>query len=67
MPFHAIIEIEGREEVVGTYPSETEAFVMARRAWDAWIDEFFDDEEDRLYWGKAGDELEGFGPKTSQA
>lgn len=66
MPNHytAVIHIgNGHKKVIGFYPSEAEAFVMANRAWERWVNKTMP-KGDREVWLKAGHEFAGYGPKV---
>ena len=61
--FTACLIIDGKRQVLGFYPSETEAFLEAQRAWERWIRNNVRKEDEEL-WLKSGYEPNEFGPKV---
>lgn len=61
----AILNVNNTRKVIGFYPSHTEAFVNANRAWENWITENLPTKDQDL-WIKAGSDFKGFGPEVSE-
>ena len=54
MAHKAILTIEGKDRVVGVYPSQTEAFLEARKTFLVWVETHVEP-KDQTFWTKSAE------------